>query len=137
MDLIFSRNSSVNFYMFHGGTNWGFMNGANVLDRLPYYAPDVTSYGKQLHTMADITYISIICNFRRSAKSISLIFSRLWCSTNRKWRLHRKILLYCYQDTRIWSDFILSRSSRSTRNSSSDKIRRRTNHGTNGLRGYT
>ena len=45
--------------MFHGGTNWGFMNGANVLDRLPYYAPDVTSYGKQLHTMADITYISI------------------------------------------------------------------------------
>ena len=77
LDLIFSRNSSVNFYMFHGGTNWGFMNGANVLDRLPYYAPDVTSYGKQLHTMADITYISIICNFRRSAKSISLIFSRL------------------------------------------------------------
>ncbi|XP_022901561.2 beta-galactosidase-1-like protein 2 [Onthophagus taurus] len=22
--------ASVNFYMFHGGTNWGFMNGANV-----------------------------------------------------------------------------------------------------------
>ena len=44
--------------MFHGGTNWGFMNGANVLDRLPYYAPDVTSYGKQLYDNADITYIS-------------------------------------------------------------------------------
>ena len=31
--------------MFHGGTNWGFMNGANVMDVLPYYAPDVSSYG--------------------------------------------------------------------------------------------
>lgn len=31
----------VNFYMFHGGTNFGFMNGANFYDRLE---PDVTSY---------------------------------------------------------------------------------------------
>ena len=46
LDLIFSRKASVNFYMFHGGTNWGFMNGANVLPTLPYYAPDVASYGK-------------------------------------------------------------------------------------------
>ena len=45
--------------MFHGGTNWGFMNGANVLDRLPYYAPDVTSYGKQLYDTADIIDICI------------------------------------------------------------------------------
>ena len=44
--MIFSRKASVNFYMFHGGTNWGFMNGANVIDVLPYYAPDVASYGK-------------------------------------------------------------------------------------------
>ena len=49
--------------MFHGGTNWGFMNGANVLDRLPFYAPDVTSYGKQLYDNADITYISGLQNF--------------------------------------------------------------------------
>ena len=48
--------------MFHGGTNWGFMNGANVLDRLPFYAPDVTSYGKQLYDNADITYISGLQN---------------------------------------------------------------------------
>jgi hypothetical protein len=34
--------------MFHGGTNWGFMNGANVLDTLPFYAPDVASYGKNI-----------------------------------------------------------------------------------------
>ena len=46
LDMIFSKKASVNFYMFHGGTNWGFMNGANVLDVFPYYAPDVASYGK-------------------------------------------------------------------------------------------
>ena len=42
-------------YMFVGGTNFGFMNGANHIENyaknreamFPYYAPDVTSYGKQ------------------------------------------------------------------------------------------
>lgn len=33
-------NASVNFYMFHGGTNFGFYNGANN----PEYAPTITSY---------------------------------------------------------------------------------------------
>ncbi len=33
---------SLNFYMFHGGTNFGFMNGANVTDG--NYLPLVTSY---------------------------------------------------------------------------------------------
>lgn len=32
---------SVNFYMFHGGTSFGWMNGANYYDKL---TPDVTSY---------------------------------------------------------------------------------------------
>ena len=32
---------SVNIYVFHGGTNFGFMNGANYYERL---TPDVTSY---------------------------------------------------------------------------------------------
>ncbi|MDO4295596.1 MAG: beta-galactosidase [bacterium] len=32
---------NLNFYMFHGGTNFGFMNGSNYYDRL---TPDVTSY---------------------------------------------------------------------------------------------
>ena len=62
--------------MFHGGTNWGFMNGANVLDRIPFYAPDVTSYGKQLHNVVDIANVCITI-YRRGAQSISLIFSRL------------------------------------------------------------
>jgi len=41
---ILSFNASVNFYMFHGGTNFGFMNGANIIPTFPEYAPDTTSY---------------------------------------------------------------------------------------------
>ncbi len=37
--------ASVNFYMFHGGTNFGFMNGANCGSASPKcYEPTVTSY---------------------------------------------------------------------------------------------
>ncbi|MHC5269835.1 glycoside hydrolase family 35 protein [Enterococcus sp. LJL98] len=35
------EEGSVNFYMFHGGTNFGFTSGANYYEEL---APDVTSY---------------------------------------------------------------------------------------------
>ena len=37
----FKINASFNFYMFHGGTNFGFMNGANCGDK---YEPTITSY---------------------------------------------------------------------------------------------
>ncbi|MBR3692673.1 MAG: beta-galactosidase, partial [Clostridia bacterium] len=37
----FRLGASFNFYMFHGGTNFGFMNGANYYDR---YLPTITSY---------------------------------------------------------------------------------------------
>ena len=48
---IFDYSGSVNFYMFHGGTNFGFMNGANIVGTggvmvWPNYAPTITSYGK-------------------------------------------------------------------------------------------
>lgn len=33
--------ASLNFYMFHGGTNFGFMNGANCYEK---YEPTITSY---------------------------------------------------------------------------------------------
>ena len=51
MGNIFNYRGSVNFYMFHGGTNFGYMNGANVIVEkniqiFPFYAPDITSYGK-------------------------------------------------------------------------------------------
>jgi hypothetical protein len=39
-------NGSVNFYMFHGGTSFGFLAGANVIDFFPFYVGDVSSYGK-------------------------------------------------------------------------------------------
>ncbi|MBP9988704.1 MAG: beta-galactosidase [Ruminococcus sp.] len=39
-DMI-NADASLNFYMFHGGTNFGFMNGANYYDK---YEPTITSY---------------------------------------------------------------------------------------------
>nr|CAB3249256.1 beta-galactosidase-1-like protein 2 [Phallusia mammillata] len=42
LNEIFSYEASVNFYMFHGGTNFGFMNGA-FQDDTGYHA-DITSY---------------------------------------------------------------------------------------------
>lgn len=41
LDEILSCGASVNLYMFQGGTNFGFTNGANYMD---HYQPDVTSY---------------------------------------------------------------------------------------------
>lgn len=41
LEQMLQRNASVNFYMFHGGTNFGFYNGANHGEK---YEPTVTSY---------------------------------------------------------------------------------------------
>ncbi|MCD7862740.1 MAG: beta-galactosidase [Lachnospiraceae bacterium] len=40
LDVLLEKGN-LSFYMFHGGTNFGFMNGANYYDVL---TPDVTSY---------------------------------------------------------------------------------------------
>ena len=40
-------NASINFYMFHGGTNFGFLNGADPTDFTTNsinYLPQPTSY---------------------------------------------------------------------------------------------
>ena len=42
LSAILDTGASVNFYMFHGGTNFGFMAGANEFQ---HYKADVTSYG--------------------------------------------------------------------------------------------
>ena len=42
LDWILGQGYSINLYMFHGGTNFGFMNGANWDNET--YEPDVTSY---------------------------------------------------------------------------------------------
>ncbi len=41
LDELLAVGASVNFYMFHGGTNFGFTNGANEKTT---YRPTVTSY---------------------------------------------------------------------------------------------
>ena len=40
-DEMMATGASVNFYMFHGGTNFGFWNGANRQEK---YEPTITSY---------------------------------------------------------------------------------------------
>ena len=41
MEWMLSRGISVNLYMFHGGTTFGWMNGANKYEA---YTPDISSY---------------------------------------------------------------------------------------------
>lgn len=43
LDEILSRDGHVNLYMGHGGTNFGFWNGANI-DADERYQPTITSY---------------------------------------------------------------------------------------------
>jgi beta-galactosidase len=42
LDWMLRQGYSVSIYMFHGGTSFGFMNGANIDKGV--YGPDVTSY---------------------------------------------------------------------------------------------
>ena len=45
LDWMLKQGYSVSIYMFHGGTSFGWMNGANSSDARPTtYEPDVTSY---------------------------------------------------------------------------------------------
>ncbi|GGY43547.1 glycoside hydrolase family 35 protein [Pseudoduganella albidiflava] len=44
LDEILASGASVNVYMFHGGTNFGFMNGANTDLDTRAYQPTVNSY---------------------------------------------------------------------------------------------
>lgn len=41
---LLKKGYSFNIYMFHGGTNFGFMNGANFIEETGEYQPTVTSY---------------------------------------------------------------------------------------------
>lgn len=60
LDRMLQLGASVNFYMFHGGTNFGFMNGSNYDNRI---MPTVTSYDydSPLSESGDITdkYIAV------------------------------------------------------------------------------
>ncbi|HEX9007009.1 MAG TPA: beta-galactosidase family protein, partial [Bacteroidota bacterium] len=43
LEAVLAHGVSINMYMAHGGTTFGFMNGANMSNGSPY-APQVTSY---------------------------------------------------------------------------------------------
>ncbi|WP_309120127.1 beta-galactosidase [Paenibacillus sp.] len=43
LEDMLEEGASVNFYMFHGGTNFGFYNGANCQEK-DRYEPTITSY---------------------------------------------------------------------------------------------
>ena len=67
---LLNEGSSVNFYMFHGGTNFGFMAGANEdLGATNEgggepYAADVTSYGSYLQIATLVVFTSVgLCNW--------------------------------------------------------------------------
>lgn len=42
LSWVLSHGYSINLYMFHGGTDWGFLNGANASSK--EYSPQTTSY---------------------------------------------------------------------------------------------
>ena len=44
LDEMLAMNASVNIYVFHGGTNFGFTSGANADDKGGHYQADPTSY---------------------------------------------------------------------------------------------
>ncbi|KAI3979425.1 hypothetical protein MKX01_001617 [Papaver californicum] len=44
LEAILSRNGSAVLYMVHGGTNFGFLNGANTGSDDSDFKPDITSY---------------------------------------------------------------------------------------------
>jgi hypothetical protein len=72
-------NASINFYMFHGGTNFGFTSGANNYETITnsLYLPQMTSYDYDapLNEAGDPTekYFAIK-NFLEEAVSFLILF---------------------------------------------------------------
>ena len=77
------HDSSVNFYMFHGGTNFGFMNGANEGIGATNegggepYSADVTSYGK-VHTHLEMTHLVDWLGFNTHISLLKAIRCQQW-----------------------------------------------------------
>jgi len=76
LDRMLHADAHVNMYMFHGGTNFGFMNGANA-NTLPEYAPTVTSYDYDapLSECGDVTpkflaFREVIAKYRPEVREI-------------------------------------------------------------------
>lgn len=69
LDKLLQIGGSVNLYMFHGGTSFGFRAGANFDENEQMYQPDVSSYdyGAPLTQAGDITekYLLMRETFRK------------------------------------------------------------------------
>ncbi|MGO4545999.1 beta-galactosidase family protein [Paenibacillus sp. 2TAB23] len=72
LDQMLAAGASVNFYMFHGGTNFGFYNGANDQGK---YEPTVTSYDYDapLSECGDVTdkYMAVREVLRKHGANVS------------------------------------------------------------------
>ncbi len=79
LDRMLAAGASVNFYMFHGGTNFGFMSGANYSNGIQ---PTITSYDfdAPLNEAGDITpkfeaYRAVIAKTAAVNRSLPLVNS--------------------------------------------------------------
>jgi hypothetical protein len=59
--------------MFHGGTTFGFLNGANTSKEFPYYLADVTSYGKHQTVYLQKLGVFIDCTLHTTTVTASVI----------------------------------------------------------------
>lgn len=55
---ILKLDMSINLYMFHGGTNFGFMSGAFAVG-IPAPKPMVTSYGMCNESVFDQQFVTL------------------------------------------------------------------------------
>lgn len=95
LDEILSQGS-VNIYMFHGGTNFGFMNGSNYYGRL---TPDVTSYdyGAPLSEDGEITpkyraFQKVIAKYAEVSPAVSSL--RMEKRSYGKWEVSGRVSLF-------------------------------------------
>lgn len=55
---ILKMDMSINLYMFHGGTNFGFLNGAFAVG-LPAPKPMVTNYGMCYSCVIEPAFVTL------------------------------------------------------------------------------
>ena len=82
---IMKSGASVNFYMLHGGTNFGFMAGANWFEPKKEsdgffkggYKSDITSYGRSLPFISLRSYPGIGVRVAKMLKFLVKVFVSL------------------------------------------------------------
>lgn len=105
---ILQEGASVNFYMFFGGTNFAFMNGANGDRNPPYYLPTITSYDYDapLTESGDITakYLHTVDLLRKHAPGFPSVLPPL--PTRTEYALYGKVEMTSYYTLERMLDFV-------------------------------